>query len=352
MNRILLMLAMGVGFGPSIFSAELPPASEGTFSIAVIPDTQHYRGQKTKAEPESKTPLTNPVFKAYAGWIADNIKSQRIVFVSHVGDIVDINNREQWTVACRHMDRLHGRVPYGISVGNHDMTRAGDSSLFQEFFPAKRFAKFDWYGGTFKPTTGRTAVSGNNANSYQLFQAGGMYFVFLHLECNAPDDVLEWADGILKKHSHRRAIITTHMGLGPREKPKVARDYYDAPKGRMKWKKCHGNRGNTPQEMWDKCFRKHANLFMICSGDQSRTQALHQSVRGDQGNIVHEVLSDYGANGMRIMRFVPRQNRIEVRTWNPVTRQLCLKTSIVSQRNQHQFELVYPMSAQEKNQEK
>ena len=352
MNRILLMLAMGVGFGPSIFSAELPPASEGTFSIAVIPDTQHYRGQKTKAEPESKTPLTNPVFKAYVGWIAANLKSQRIVFVSHVGDIVDINNREQWTVARRHMDRLHGRVPYGISVGNHDMTRAGDSSLFQEFFPAKRFSKFDWYGGTFKPANGRTAISGNNASSYQLFQAGGMYFVFLHLECNAPDDVLEWADGILKKHSHRRAIITTHMGLGPREKPKVARDYYDAPKGRMKWKKCHGNRGNTPQEMWDKCFRKHANLFMICCGDQSRTQALHQSVRGDQGNIVHEVLSDYGTNGMRIMRFVPRQNRIEVRTWNPVTRQLCLKTSIVSQRNQHQFELVYPMSAKEKNQGK
>ena len=162
----------------------------------------------------------------------------------------------------------------------------------------------DRYGGTFKPATGRTAVSGNNANSYQLFQAGGMYFVFLHLECNAPDDVLEWADGILKKHSHRRAIITTHMGLGPREKPKVARDYYDAPKGRMKWKKCHGNRGNTPQEMWDKCFRKHVNLFMICCGDQSRTQALHQSVRGDQGNIVHEVLSDYGTNGMRIMRSV------------------------------------------------
>ena len=87
---------------------------------------------------------------------------------------------------------------------------------------------------------------------------------------------------------------------------------------------------------------------MICCGDQSRTQALHQSVRGDQGNIVHEVLSDYGPNGMRIMRFVPKQNRIEVRTWNPVTRQLCLKTSIVSQRNQHQFELVYPMPAQEK----
>jgi len=37
-----------------------------------------------------------------------------------------------------------------------------------------------------------------------------------------------------------------------------------------------------------------------------------------------------------------------VRTWNPVTGQLCLKTSFVSQRNQHQFELAYPMPAREK----
>ena len=327
------------------FAAELPPAPAGTFSIAVIPDTQHYRWQKSKAQPNRPKQATNPVFQEYAGWVAGNLKRQRIVFVTHVGDIVDVNNREQWSVARRHMDLFHGRVPYGISVGNHDMTSAGDSTLFQEFFPAKRFNEFDWYGGHFRNPSGRPAVSGNNANSYQLFSAGGMDFVFLHLECNAPDEVLAWVDGILKKHSKRRGIITSHMGLGPREKPKKSRDYYDAPKGRMKWKKCHGARGNTPQQMWDKCYRKHANLFMICCGDQSRTQALHQSVRGDYGNVVHEVLSDYGTNGMRIMRFIPQKNRIEVRTWNPTTKRLCLKTSIVSEAEQHQFTLEFKMSA-------
>ncbi len=112
MKRILLVLAVGLGLAPSIFAAQLPPAPAGTFSIAVIPDTQHYKGQKTKSEPNSTKALTNPVFKAYTSWIADNLKSQRIVFVSHVGDIVDINNREQWTIARRHMDRLHGQVPY------------------------------------------------------------------------------------------------------------------------------------------------------------------------------------------------------------------------------------------------
>ena len=348
MKYAILMFGLLALIGRPISAAQLPLAPANTFSIAVIPDTQHYRGQKSKAQPDSSKQTSNPVFKAYAGWIAANLEKQKIVFVSHVGDIVDINNREQWTVARQHMDLLHGRVPYGISVGSHDMTRAGDSSLFQEFFPAERFVKLDWYGGHFRKLSGRPAVSGNNANSYQLFSAGGMDFVFLHLECNAPDDVLAWTDSVLKKHSKRRAIITSHMGLGPAEKPKAARDYYDAPKGRMKWKKCHGERGNTPQQMWDKCFRKHANLFMICCGDQSRTQAMHQSTCGDHGNTVHELLSDYGVNGLRVMRFVPEANRIEIRTWNPLTGNLTRKTSIVPDVRQHQFELPYTMTFAEK----
>jgi hypothetical protein len=324
---------------------EFPPAPKGTFSIAVIPDTQHYRGGKADENSGKTEPVTNPVFASYAGWIADNLKQQRIAFVSHVGDIVDINNREQWTVARQMMDKLHGRVPYGISVGNHDMVRSGDSSLFQEFFPASRYEKFDWYGGHFKSARDNVAVSGNNANSFQLFSAEGFDFVFLHLECNAPDDALAWADGILKTHSDRRAIVTTHMGLGPRGKPKEAQDYFDAPKGRMQWKKCHGDRGNTPQQMWDKCFRKHPSLFMICCGDQSRTQAMHQSSFVEHGNLIHEVLSDYGSNGLRVMRFVPQENRIEVRTWIPSKNEFTEATKVVPSRDEHQFNLHYDMAA-------
>ena len=325
--------------------AEFPPAPAGTFSIVVIPDTQHYRGKDTKAEPTSSQPLTNRVFTSYVDWTAGNLKNQRVAFVSHVGDIVDINNRQQWTLARSIMDKLHGKVPYGISVGNHDMTAEGDSSLFQEFFPPERFEQFEWYAGYYKKTSGKLKESGNNANSCQLFSAAGLDFVFLHLECNAPDKVLDWADDMLKKYSQRRAIITTHMGLGPRKKPKSNDDFYTAPKGRMDWKKCHGKKGNTPEEMWEKSFRKHANLFMICSGDQSRTQALRQTVRGKNGNVVYELLSDYGSGGMRVMRFVPKKNLIEVRTWNPIIRQFPTRTRIVPAADQHQFTLEYQMSA-------
>lgn len=342
--RIFTVLSLWTLTFPPAFGAELPGAPEGTFSIAVIPDTQHYRQLK-----QDQQAWENPTFEVYTKWIAANIDRQRIVFVSHVGDIVNLNERSQWEVARRSMDQLHGRVPYGISVGNHDMVRSGDSALFQEFFPRSRFVEFDWYGGTFSGSTSSTgSLSGNNANSFQLVSAEGLRFVFVHLECNAPDDVLDWASQVLRKHSDRRAIITTHMGLGPRDRPTKASDYFDAPKGRMTWKKCHGERGNTPQQMWDKCFRRHRNVFMICCGDQSRTQAMHQASRGDHGNTVHEVLSDYGKNGLRVMRFVPEANRIEIRTWNPLKGNLTQTTTIVRDGRLHQFELPYTMTTTEK----
>lgn len=325
-------------------AAEFPAAPDGTFSIAVIPDTQHYRNSATDSSVAGEQTVTNAVFEAYVDWIAENVVRQRIVFATHVGDIVDVNSEEQWSVARQMMDRLYGTVPYGISVGNHDMVRSGDSTLFQKFFPASRFEEFGWYGGCFHSPPGRSEISGNNANSFQIFSAEALDFIILHLECNAPDDVLAWADTVLERHADRRAMITTHMGLGPRDKPKVADDFFKAPKGRMTWKKCHGERGNSPQQMWDKCFRKHPSLFLICCGDQSRTQAMHQSSTGDEGNIVHEVLSDYGSHGQRVMRFLPGQNRIEVRTWNPGTDEFCTATQIVVDSNQHQFDLPYTMT--------
>lgn len=315
--------------------AELPPAPAGTFSIAVIPDTQHYRGKGTKAEPDSDDPVTNAVFDAYTTWIAAHLEAQRIVFVSHVGDIVDKNVPEQWIVAQRAMDRLHGRIPYGISVGNHDMTREGDSSLFQVYFPESRFAGLSWYGGTYPAPAPQ--ISGNNANSYQLFSAAGIDFVFLHLECNAPDAVLSWVSEILDRYSDRAAFITTHMALGPLNKPKESAGYYEDPKGLMQWTKRHNDRGNSPQRMWDECFKKQSNLVAVFCGDQSRTQSMYVAKQADDGHPVHYFLSDYGSNGLRVYRFASSEYGVDVITYNPIKGALCDSTRIVPDAGRHQF---------------
>ncbi|MDO9542760.1 MAG: metallophosphoesterase [Kiritimatiellia bacterium] len=316
----------------------LSHAPEGSFSIVVIPDTQRYRERDTKIQSDSTNRLANPVFDAHTRWIANNLKSQRIVFVSHSGDIVDKNNTDQWQVARQCMDRLHGRVPYGISVGNHDMTGKGNSALFQKYFSADRFKSFDWYGGTFPVDPERPNASGNNANSYQRFSGEGLNFVILHLECNAPDEVLRWADRIFEEYTDRWAIVTTHMDLGVLEHPTTARGYFDDPKGRMRWAKRHGSRGNSPQQMWDKCFRKPKNLLIIFSGDQSRVTAMYLKSTGDHGNTVHALMSDYTSSGpLRIYRFLPAKSEIQVITYDTTRDKLINETRTVPGRENHQF---------------
>nr|MCH9791514.1 serine/threonine protein phosphatase [Planctomycetota bacterium] len=75
-----------------VFAEELPPAEEGTFSLAIIPDTQHYKTEKTGRKTQLQATTTNRVFEAITDCIVEELERQRIVFVSHVGDIVDINN--------------------------------------------------------------------------------------------------------------------------------------------------------------------------------------------------------------------------------------------------------------------
>src|SRR5690606_27533125 len=79
-------------------SDALLAAPDGTFTVAVIPDTQRYLGPGTGREDDAAS-VHNPAFASRTAWLADNIETQRIVFVSHMGDIVDRNVDEQWGVA-------------------------------------------------------------------------------------------------------------------------------------------------------------------------------------------------------------------------------------------------------------
>ncbi len=323
----------------------LPVMPEQAFTIVIIPDTQSYKGKGCKATPDSTDPVTNENLEEQVKWIREHRDDQNIVFVSHVGDIVDKNNAEQWAVAKQHLDTLRGVAPFSLTVGNHDMTSKGDATLFQQHFPAASFNSHPWYLGSYTHTRADQNVSANNVNSAQLFSAGGIDFIHLSLECNAPDDVLTWADETLAKHAGRRALITTHMDLGIRDKPKTTEGYIHDPKGRMRWIKIHGERGNTGEQMWDKLYRKHANLRLIFCGDQSRVTALRLTSTADDGHPVTSMLSDYMSQPvLRLLRFVPAENRVHALTYDVVQQVLVDDTPYVHDVEQHQFTLDYPMS--------
>ena len=320
------------------------PQDPAAFTFVVIPDTQSYLGKDCKHTPDSADPVTNPNLESQVNWILQHREDQRIAFVSHVGDIVDKNRPEEWDVARRHLDTMRGLVPFGLTVGNHDMKGDGNASLFQQYFPAASFKDYPWYLGSYTRPGENEAFSVNNVNSAQTFSAGGMDFLHLNLECNAPDDVVAWANALLTEHVDRRALITTHMDLGIIEKPKDQAGFIHDPKGRMRWTKNHGARGNNAEQLWEKLYRHHANLGLILSGDQSRVTALQEVRTGDHGNPVVSLLSDYlSLPVLRLMRFVPSANEIQVLTYDVKGEVLVDDTTYVHYLSSHQFSLPYPM---------
>ena len=80
-------------------------------------------------------------------------------------------------------------------------------------------------------------------------------------------------------------------------------------------------KGNAGEAIWEKLVSKHKNIFMVLCGHASGEAVL--TSKGDHGNQVHQVLSDYqnlhngGESWLRYMVFEPTENKIKVYTYNP-----------------------------------
>jgi 3',5'-cyclic AMP phosphodiesterase CpdA len=284
-------------------TASASPSPEN-FTIVALPDTQYY----SESYPW--------IFENQTKWIVQNKDEKNIVFVAHLGDIIEYNDNDyQWQNADNAMSILDGKVPYGILPGNHDLSGNG-AVEYEKYFPASRYEGYSYWGGSYDSNY-VTSLS-PNMNNYQLFSAGGMDFIALNLQNGAPIDVLDWADNVLDKYSDRRAIISTHM-------------YLD-------W---DGSRMGIGELIWENLVVPHKNVFLVLCG-----HIPGEAERSDNldNRTVYQLLSDYqsyhnnGGNGwLRIMEFVPSENKICVKTYSPYLDQYWTDSY-------SQFELSYPMN--------
>jgi hypothetical protein len=294
-------------------TASANPSSEN-FTIIVLPDTQYY----SQSYPE--------IFENQTDWIVQNENKLNIVFVSHLGDLVEhYDSYFEWTHADNAMSVLDAnKIPYAVLPGNHDMdggysNPGPGAALYENHFPASRFEGYSWWGGSYD--TSSVISLSPNMNNYQLFTWDGMKFITLSLQYNPPADVRAWADAILSEYSDRRAIISTHSYINS--------DNSWAPGGPVIWRDVV-----TPNK----------NVFLVLCGHELGEA---EKVDNLDNRMVYQLLSDYqgfpqGGDGwLRIMKFVPSQNMIYVTTYSPYLDNYRTNTDYP----ESQFELYYPMSA-------
>jgi hypothetical protein len=252
-------------------------ASPADFRLIVIPDTQNMSANYPQ------------VFTSMTQWISNTHVISNIVFVTHVGDIVDVAfNATQWVYADAAFDILDAAgVAYSVGPGNHDL-----GTLYSTHFGSSRFSGKAWYQGYF-------AGGNDNYNNYSFFSAAGMDFIVINLQYRADSAALDWADGLLKANPTRRAIVVQHDILNTDNS----------------WRN-----QSTYQALKD-----NSNLFLMLCGHMHTPGdgSAYRAETGDWGQTIHILLTDYqdyphGGDGyLRVLTFRPSRDEIYAQVYSP-----------------------------------
>ena len=294
------------------------------FTLIVLPDTQGYadvRHQETQHHwPEIGDQRS--CFFMQTAWIKKNRKKLNIAMVAHVGDITQTDHDDEWKIADTAFKTIDDHVPYILCSGNHDMgyslkdrrTSHSRASRFSSFFKPSRFTDNDLYNTHFGPEKAiHFREEGKTENYYLYLQKSGMKFLILTLEFKPRDETLAWANKVMDRHPDYRTIVITHAYLSGGKGGRTQTDSYPV-------------QGNSGKSTWEKFIKKHKNIFLVLSGHAGEDLL---SSKGEHGNTVHQVQADYwywdlpeikaGSGFLRIMRFYPHKNKIDVQTYSPVT---------------------------------
>jgi hypothetical protein len=333
-------LALGIGCGDNGSSSSAPdssvpsdssaPPAPKPFTVVALPDTQNYADQY----PE--------IFLAQTRWIADNRDKENIVFVTHLGDIVDNGpSVRQWKNAREAMDLLDAAdIPHGTCLGNHDVQYSDseykypadvnnacsafsdidcDAKHYMDAFGPKRYAGKSWYGG----------ASPSGQSNYQLISAGGIELLFLHLAVDARVAELEWGKQVVSKHPDAAVHVSTHRYMydlrmttkHPYPLSNLLGGRYDDLFYTFDQDPYY-NDASKAEDLFQNLVKPNKNVFMVQCGHFDAELRVTSENAAKQ--TVHEILVDYqtyspkGGDGwMRLCKFDVAQGEIEVRTYSP-----------------------------------
>ncbi len=339
-GRLIRLAVLAAITVPLLLVFTRSPSSEAAspsepFTFVVLPDTQSYTLSETDEF----------IVGQQTRWIRDYRADLNTAFVAQVGDLVESHPSDpMWQRASVHMKVLDDAgIPNAVLPGNHDMNVAtGEAAKFDEYFPPSRYQRSAWtpstsqYGGYLgQDLYGPDPVDRGNKDSFSIFSAGGMNFLVLSLEYEAPDYAIEWAQKVIDNHPDRRVIVSTHGFIDT-----------DDRRGSFTTRTDPGI--NSAPKIWDKLIFPNCNIFMVVNGHwtsrSDKTDGEGQRTDANAcGTPVHQLLSNYqgrpegGEGWLRYYTFDPAEDTISARTYSPYLGEY--ETD-----DDSEFTLPYPMS--------
>ncbi|MFP8877938.1 MAG: metallophosphoesterase, partial [Myxococcota bacterium] len=217
------------------------------YTLVFIPDTQF-------------VPADDDTVHQQVQWILDHKVDRNIVFVGHLGDVVDDpSETEKFLNVSEAMSLLQGgpiEIPYSVVPGNHDATPVNGTSYadYLVHFGPERYAEFSWFGGAM-PNLGIYTGTENNSedvNHYSFIDTGNGYEI-LHFGMEyrqAHVTISNWVRSIIAAHPGLPVLITSHRNV----------EILDIQTGAC---------GTLDNGLWwEQLLRHEANIFFTINGHE------------------------------------------------------------------------------------
>ncbi|MBN2579301.1 MAG: metallophosphoesterase [Pirellulales bacterium] len=299
----------------SSLMAAVPTIQPGSWTLAILPDTQYYVN------------YNNGIFEAQTQFLVTYKSALNLKYVLHEGDVTQSNTTGQWSIASNAMSTLEGAgIPFTLLPGNHDYynNAYNRSSFLSTYFPTTRLDDQPTYGGVYSAEPTLTN------NSYSIFSAGGIDWLVIGMEFGPRNGVVDWADGLMKANPDRKVMIVTHSYLdydgtimdhnNPTQEGNPHEYGIDSLPGGV----------NDGLEMWD-ALKDNPNLLFVFNGHSTNPAyprptdpygaGGYLTGTADDGHTVHQLIANYQAmasdNGyLRLLEF-QTDGQVHVRTYSP-----------------------------------
>lgn len=212
--------------------------------IVIVPDIQYY----TNNEDNYK------YLDAIVGYCKE--KQDKIYCLLQTGDVTNNNQPVQWGNSQKlFFSQLPIVFPTIFCLGNHDYGENGSSKERQSNFPVELTPAMD------------TVMQNSLWDNYLRYvMIDNTQMAVLSLEFAPRNEVLEWADGVIKANADIPIIILTHAFLNNSGKLFDSSDSQCDNKYSQKYYRMGGDYLNDSQEIFDKIIYNNPNVKMIICG--------------------------------------------------------------------------------------